>query len=277
MSPSRALIGTAPCIVIEGPDARRFAQSQFAGDVDALAPGRWQWNAWLTPQGKVRALMHLVDVGDGTLLAVLRGGEAEAIRDGLARFLLRMRATLSVRTLTCRAGEATPDGSASTIADGAVVLGFGTRCLRLGAAGAAQDPTSPATASPDPAAATAWRLEDIRRGWPRLPQGEPRFLPPALGLERLEAVDFGKGCYPGQEIAARLHYRGGHKYRLGHLRVATPLAPGPVAAEGGREVWILDAVPAEGGAEALAVVPVGYVTNINRLHDIHEVISTFDA
>ena len=42
------------------------------------------------------------------------------------------------------------------------------------------------------------------------------------GLDRLEAVDFSKGCYIGQEVTARTHYRGLVKRRLVPLSVAGP-------------------------------------------------------
>ncbi|WHZ18357.1 MAG: Folate-dependent protein for Fe/S cluster synthesis/repair in oxidative stress [Rhodanobacteraceae bacterium] len=262
-------IGQVTCIVIAGADARRFAQAQFSGDVDALTPGHWQWNAWLTAQGRVRALMHLADVGDGRLLAVLRGGDAEAICAGLARFVFRMRVTLAVAGFTAFAGEATPDGTVSIDADGAIMLGYGARSLHL----------SPVTAAIDPAAPTEWRLQDIRQGWPCLPaDGEPGFLPPALGLEHLGAVAFAKGCYPGQEIAARLHYRGGHKFRLCHIHGPKPLPPGSVqGGAGAPKAWVLDAVNGQEGAQALVVVPIGTPMRINILECIYSVISMFDA
>ena len=46
--PSMAVIG------LNGPDAVAFAQAQFCNDVPSLADGHWQWNAWLSPQGRVR-------------------------------------------------------------------------------------------------------------------------------------------------------------------------------------------------------------------------------
>jgi folate-binding protein YgfZ len=257
-------IARMDCIVMEGPDARRFAQMQFAGDVDALMPGHWQWNAWLNAKGRVQALMHLVDVGDRRLLAVLRGGDAEAIRGAMARYLLRMRAELTVRTFTGRHGSPVATSIARMDAD-QIVLGYGTRSLILDAVAAPLDPT----------AQSAWRLADIREGWPNLPGGEPVFLPPALGLEHLGAVAFGKGCYPGQEIAARLHYLGGHKHRLCHLQGPASLPRGEAReADGTISAWILDvAAVQQGTIEALAVIPgngskvinilgIGYIINM---------------
>lgn len=260
------LIGHVQCIVIEGADARRFAQAQLSGDVDALAPGHWQWNAWLTPQGRVRALMHLADTGDGSLRAVLRGGDAQGVSVALARYLLRLRATLTVGELACRAGGPATLGAVA-IEGREIVLGYGSRSLRLGNAAAAR---------PDPDAETAWRLEDIRQGWPVLPAGEPEFLPPALGLEHLEAVSFDKGCYPGQEIAARLRYRGGHKYRLYHLRGAAPLPGDPAAFPEDIPCRVLNMVTRDGARDVLAVGPLDMPHEIGVLDRSFRAISAFE-
>lgn len=269
MTPASRAIGKVACIVIEGADAHRFAQTQFSGDVDALAPGRWQWNAWLTAQGRVRALMHLADTGDGRLLAMLRGGDVDATRDALARFVFRMRVTLAVGHFTAFAGDPVADGTAGVDADGVVVLGHGTRSLGL----------SPVSAPSDPVAQEEWRLQDITWGWPSLPaEAEPGFLPPALGLEHLGAVAFDKGCYPGQEIAARLHYRGGHKLRLYHVRGSSSLSPGPTqVGDDATTAWLLEVVTNRKGTQALIVAPHGWLKEINILGNIYDVISIFEA
>lgn len=261
-----AAIARVHGIAIAGDDARHFAQAQFAGDVQALAPRRWQWNAWLDASGRVQALMHLVDPGDGTLLAVLRGGDAARIQAALARYLLRARATLTARTFTGHAGAPVEMGVAEHARSG-FTLGFGERGLRLDA-----------TATDiDPRASTAWRLADIRAGWPTLPADATRLLPPALGLERLGAIAFDKGCYPGQEIAARLHYRGGHKLRLVHIRGAAPLAVGAIGSPGGATAgYVLDAVASDGRTDALVVVPHATASIINILDVEYDVVSRFE-
>jgi folate-binding protein YgfZ len=260
------VIGSVRGIMLDGSDARRFAQAQFSGDVDALQPGHWQWNAWLTAQGLVQALMHLVDAGDGRLLAVLRGGDAESIRAALARYVLRLRVGLTVEHFTAFSGGPLAAGTVGREAD-TLVLGYGDRSLRLG---------SPAGVSPDPVARDRWRRADIRQGWPCLPPGEPVFLPPALGLERLRAVALEKGCYPGQEIVARLHYRGRHKWRLCRLHGPASLPSGEIRDPTGTTIaWVIDALSGEDGIEALAVVHVDSRT-INILDNVYTVNSAFE-
>ena len=265
---SSIVLPNVHCIAIEGPDARRFAQAQFSGDVESLAEGGWQWNAWLDARGRVQALMHLACMGGDRFLAILRGGDAEQLRAGLARYLLRSKATVMPRVFSGIADDAVPAGQVDADARGAIVFGYGDRSLRL----------EPAGGEADAEASNAWRLADIRAGWPTLPTGDALFLPPALGLERLGAVSFDKGCYPGQEIVARLHYRGGHKLGLCHLRGPDWLEPGDTFdVDGVGPVRVLDCATADGAAEALAVIPQWDSSTIMSLGRQYDVVSRYDA
>lgn len=262
----RVVLPEVHCIAIEGPDARRFAQAQFSGDVESLAQGRWQWNAWLDARGRVQALMQLGHLGQARYLAILRGGDAEKLRADLGRYLLRTKATVVPLVFSGVAGDAMPAGQVAT--DGAIVFGYGDRSLRL----------EPPGGDADAGASNAWRLADIRLGWPTLPHGDALFLPPALGLERLGALSLDKGCYPGQEIVARLHYRGGHKSGLCHVRGPNWLEPGSTFdAEDIGPVRVLECAIANGSAEALMVAPKSDSLLISILDHKFDVVSKYDA
>lgn len=265
---SQTVLPEVHCIAIEGPDARRFAQAQFSGDVEPLKEGHWQWNAWLDARGRVHALMHLACMGDDRLLAILRGGDAEKFRNDLARYLLRSKATATTRAFSGVAGDAVATGQVVADAQGTIAFGYGDRSLQL----------VPSGADTNPQAANTWRLGDIRAGWPTLPAGDALFLPPVLGLERLGAVSLDKGCYPGQEIVARLHYRGGHKFNLCHVRGPAWLEPGTrLDPESADPVWVLDCATADGGVEALTVVHESESNIIKILGNQYDVVSRYDA
>lgn len=263
----RIVASALPCILIEGRDARGFAQAQFSGDIDGVAPGGWQWNAWLDARGRVLALMQLAAVDDDRLLAIPRGGDPERMLATLQRYVLRRDVVLSARSFSACWGEPLATGRFEHGA-GVPALGLGGRSLRL-------EPVAERPVDPD--AANAWRLEEVRSGWPVLPSAGPTFLPPALGLERLGAVSFDKGCYPGQEIAARLHYRGGHKLRLHHVCGPAPLpASGPVQAEPA-PATVLAIATGPGGIAALIVGPARINSRISTLNHMYQVESTFDV
>jgi len=106
-------------------------------------------------------------------------------------------------------------------------------------------------------------LAEIRAGIPRLPLalgGE--LLTAWLDFERLGAISHKKGCYPGQEIVARMHFRGGNSRHLHRLRVVgahNPTADLLRDAEDKEAGRVLQAVPLDGHSyEALAVLRDGF-------------------
>ena len=85
------------------------------------------------------------------------------------------------------------------------------------------------------------------------------FVAQMLNLDALGAIAFDKGCYTGQEVIARAHYRGRVKRRLQRFvaPAALQLSPGDAGElSDGRAFKVVDAVPlADGGCEFLAVAP----------------------
>jgi folate-binding protein YgfZ len=64
-------------------------------------------------------------------------------------------------------------------------------------------------ADTDTASQREWKISELRLGVTWLqPETSGQFLPQMLGFEELGAVNYKKGCYPGQEIVARTHYLG---------------------------------------------------------------------
>lgn len=74
-----------------------------------------------------------------------------------------------------------------------------------------------------------WNAQDIESGLPWIDSTvQDLFIPQTVNLDLINGVSFTKGCYPGQEIVARSHYRGTLKKRMarGHVEGATELKPG---------------------------------------------------
>jgi folate-binding protein YgfZ len=102
-------------------------------------------------------------------------------------------------------------------------------------------------------------LEEIRLGIPALPRAlADRYVPQMLNLERLDALSFDKGCYPGQEVVARVRHLGAVKRRLRRYAAEAETEPAPgtpvVAPDGQSAGEIVRAARAPSGYEALAVV-----------------------
>jgi folate-binding protein YgfZ len=116
----------------------------------------------------------------------------------------------------------------------------------------------PLAASLAEATEAAAEVAEIELGIPEItPQTTERFVAQMLNLDELGAISFDKGCYPGQEIIARVHNLGGVKRRAHRYAVQTaPPVPGtPVLAKGEQEVGeVVRAAPAAAGSEILAIV-----------------------
>ena len=215
---------TTRSITLSGPDAAAFANAQFSSDVLELATGRWQWSAWLDPKGRVRAFLQIARVADDRYVAIPRGGDAATLAADLNRFVFRSKVSLDVSDeLQLSDGAAIGEGEAHED-DGTLILGEGDASLRIGA----RDGDD------------AWIMRHIEKGYAWLPgEALDSLLPPALSMERLGAVAFDKGCFPGQEIAARLHFLGGHKRHLRTLRSDRALREGDSLRIDGRDVGIV--------------------------------------
>jgi len=238
----------AQILLLEGTDAIAFAQAQFSSNVPSLAVGTWQFGAWLDAQGRVLAVFHLARLADDTLALLLRGGDASAMAQSLQRFVFRSKVKLTVpESLPLGTGDAVETYAAYREGD-AYVFGCGDHSMIAGAAHADD----------------AWRLPQVRAGWPWLPNHAlGALLAPAISLERLQAVSFDKGCYPGQEIVARLHYRGGLKRHMHCVVLSQHIAGGTVLhRKGDSNIQLLDVVHGDATFQALAVIDDGLMNSL---------------
>lgn len=231
----------AETLLIEGPDATAFAHAQFSSKVNLLHIGQWQFSAWLDPQGRVRALFHLARLDEERYLLLLRGGDAAAMVDALQRFVFRSKLNLTALPPRVLATGSAQAMHAISNDNKMISLGCETHSLRIMACGTSDN---------------AWRLAQLQEGWPWLPASTlGKLLPAALSLQRLQAVAVDKGCYPGQEIVARLHFRGGHKRHLHGGTLSQPASAGDTLRMDDREVGcVIDVVESDGAVEALVVL-----------------------
>ncbi len=251
-------LAQAQILELSGADARSFAQAQFTSDVDALPDCQWQWSAWLDPGGRVRNFFALLLIADERLLIWLPRGDAAVMATRLSMFVFRSK--VRIRSLAGYSLLALPTDDSPVAGNlaGAWLLDLPGDTPRRAAIVA-----TPVEPQIDTDRLEAWMRDDIAAQLPWI-AGETaeEFTPQALGLERFGAISFDKGCYPGQEIVARLHYRGGNK--RGCMRVRTQSSEPPGAGERigiddmpaayGR---ILYAARNQGGVcEALAVLPL---------------------
>jgi hypothetical protein len=146
-------------------------------------------------------------------------------------------------------------------------LSGGTVIVRVGAVPARWLVLSPAgepapLAGCDAAVRDVWRLLDIADGEAQVYAAtSEEFVAQMLNLDALDAIAFDKGCYTGQEVIARAHYRGRVKRRVQRFvsRGAATLAVGESGTlADGRAFKVVEAVSlTDGRCEFLAVAPLG--------------------
>ena len=269
---------------LQGPDAARFLQGQLSSDVMRL-PGRpGQLAGYHNPQGRAIALLRLVQVAPDDILAVLPRELAAAVASRLSRFVLRAKvrisdasaewqvsgisadaATSAPRTPAGAATAATTAATAATAttattaapstSDGSWRMPFGSDGLHW------LELTPAANGTPgsrEEQSLQVWRRYEIAAGEPQIRAAtSEEFVAQMLNLDALDAIAFDKGCYTGQEVIARAHYRGRVKRRMQRFQSDEPcqLAPGDSGRlADGRPFKVVQSVQlADGRSEFLAV------------------------
>jgi len=203
-------------VVVSGPDALTYLQSQIAQDILALPVGDAAWTLVLEPNGKVDSLARVTRRADDEFVFDIEAGFGETLAARLRRFKIRVAAEIEL------------------------------------------EPATDHEAAVDPANEDA----RIAAGWPRMGAeivpGET--IPAVTGVTGV-AVNFTKGCYPGQELVERMDSRGAAApaaLRVLTLGVEVPAdaAPGdPVVDASGATIGTVTSV---GSMHALATIKRGH-------------------
>lgn len=254
---------------IAGRDARRFLHAQSSQSIDDLPPTETRLAAMLSAKGRVNALFDVVP-SDDTFLLITESDNIDWLAAELKRYVLRADVRLEAgaghAVYSCYGDFKTAlAGSGIELEPGHVVerhdaLWLQTEPLSVLVCGSADDiahwlPGEPA------ADADSAILASVSAGRPALPAAlRERYTPHMLNLDRLGAISFTKGCYPGQEIVARTQNLGTVKRRLNRFGTGTgqrPAAGDAIIDADGQHVGEINRVAATGsGYELLAVVPV---------------------
>ncbi len=234
-------------LAFRGDDAARFLQGQLSADMEKLSVGASSLAGYHNPQGRVIALLAVLRVASGEFLAVLPRELAATVAQRIGKFVLRAKVRIGDESAQWRVL-----GSAGQVAD-APSLRWGDRWMVLRPAGG--------DAAPGTAALAAWQLADVAAGLPQvLAATSEKFVAQMLNLDLLGGIAFDKGCYTGQEVIARAHYRGRVKRRLQRWRNtgAVRLHPGDAArGPDGRAITVVSVAPEPDGQAILAVGSFG--------------------
>ena len=265
---------------VSGEDRVDFLQGQLSQDMGKVTPSQAAPAAWCNRQGRVLCLMVAAAWRDAIFLA-LPAEMAEACISGLTRYILRARVriercdqapgkegvpalqndeggTPSFPGIFGCSGLADLDGEAWACKGNeefcAVRLpGTGDRALLLGEPPADLEKASVSGLTPE-----EWRLADIEAELPWIgEQTSGKFLAHSLNLDLSGAVSFTKGCFVGQEIIARMEYRGTPKRRMRRVRIeggSTVQAGERLDLPGLGTATVIARASSQGDTEALAEV-----------------------
>jgi len=229
-----------------GGDALAFLEAMTTNDLSAMAqPGHTRLTGFCSPQGRLLGLMQLSGEGE-TFYARVPEGMAEPLIEQFKPFVFRSKVEMTpVGERWCVVGAAGPD--LNNILRGADVPipagpgqtagrdGLHVMCLRdqviemaLPVQGLPELSDALAAAQLCAAETSDWEQLAIADGIPEIyPATMDEFIPQMVDLDKLGGVSFEKGCYPGQEIIARIRSRGSVKRHMHQAHADTVAAPAP--------------------------------------------------
>jgi folate-binding protein YgfZ len=264
-------------VTCEGPDAATFLHGQLSTAVKDMAVGAAGWSSYNSPKGRMLATLLLWRRGADTFAAFVAADLAEALVKRLRMFVLRAKVTVTddsaasrrfgvggseVATAVSTAwGEAPAPGQGCDRDGVSLVRLPDGRTLVQAPIADADDVWRRLTAVAQPVAEERWDWTSVCAGVPHITRAtQDLFVPQTANFDLIGGLDFHKGCYPGQEIVARMQYLGRLKERLFAFHVTgevpAPGAPLFNAAFGEQACGtVVNAAPTpNGGADLLAVV-----------------------
>ena len=242
---------------ITGGEVQGFLQGQFSNDIDALEEGVIQLNAYCQHQGKIMALIWVMKRDDEYYLSFPKDLSAEIVKK-LTMF--KMMSDVTIKDIT---NELLQFGVIDEVVDGVFVLNTNQSIVLMDS-----------DYGFELSDISVWEQSCIANEVPEVELATvEKFVPQLLNLDINEVgVNFSKGCYPGQEVVARLHYLGKSKRRMrqfeceGEVNVGDELiVTGSKSAKASGIV--VRRVQLDGKSQCLATVEVTYEDDKITLND----------
>ena len=197
-----------------GPDSADFLHAQFTGDWKSLAENQMMLTGWCSPKGRVLHLIRIVK-NKSKFLLLVPTDQKNGLLKRLTMFVFRSNVTFidcsESHSIIVYQGESSLD---STYPNDTIKTKF-TDDQHWVITPKRRQKTIWDSLSMEAATPNHIKIHDVLYGIPSLPEElSDQFLPQEINLENLNGLSFEKGCYPGQEIIARVKYRGKVKRSL---------------------------------------------------------------
>jgi folate-binding protein YgfZ len=211
-------------VAVSGPDAADFLERMLSNEVASLEPGESRKALLLTPKSRIVAPLRVVRQEPEQFLLITEAELAETLASTLLRARFAAKCEIAVRPYR---GYLQLGG------------GEGIRNEDYGVEASESWTEDDLDAAP-PDELEALRIEAGTPVWGK--ELDESILPAEAGLDETH-VSFTKGCYPGQEPIARLHYRGRPNRRLRRLEVESAQAGDEIVLDGKSVGRVTSAVP----------------------------------
>ena len=218
-------------IEVSGEDASTFLQGQITNDINLVNGATSVYAGLCNPKGRLLAFFHILKLHDSFFL-ISPQSIAENIAKKLAMYVLRSKVVITINT-TIRlegfefAGEGlcdkvgfpeNTDNMQSFLLEGMHVTrisGIKPRYLCLADNSTITTFMTAHKTHVVEKTCECWKQTSITNKIPNIYlETQGKFIPQSLNLDLINAINFKKGCYTGQEIVARTHYLGTVKKRL---------------------------------------------------------------
>ena len=272
-------------ILVSGEDARDFLQNQLSNDIALIDENSFQLSSYSTPKGRMLGIFRVVQVSNGYLLLTSRSLLASLLPQ-LFKYIVGARVNLAdasdyfarfaIQTENERllVDPILPQQPYAVLQTDSLVclrlepLAQQQRFLLLGLdADEAIGIWQRFADSLEVAGGDSWRLSEIMAGIPSIyPQTAEEFVLQMTNLGALGGVSFEKGCYPGQEIVARMQYLGKLKRRmyLAELETGQLPEPGDELVTAGKEEIDGSGRVVDAAFDAAGLCHCLYVAQINK-------------
>lgn len=281
-------------IEIHGEDAESFLQNQFTNDIRRVTETTHQLSAWCSPKGRVIANFRLFQHANNYYL-VLPADLVDPVLKKLRMYVMMSKVTLEdvsgslihfgyageyaeqdLRTILSE--ELVPTQDNQTVQHGNLSIlrltGTVPRFEIVGEFEDAKNLWKHCNVRAAPVSSNGWDYLNIVAGLPVISkESSEAWIPQMLNLQVIDGIDFQKGCYPGQEIVARLKYLGKNKRRMYRIEINGDELP-----EIGQKIYAEDFTDSEAGkilttvinpsgkAEALAILKIAHTDKKLSLH-----------
>ena len=273
-----------------GPDMVPFLQGQLSTDIEQLTPAVSQLSSWSNAKGRVVSLLRVFRRDDHIYLT-LAANLKSAVLKRLSMYVLRSKVTLADAGDMISTLGIIGDGAAALLGQAGVPVPprvndvthiEGIQTIRLhgerpryavyGDNEALGRLKQRWQGTVIPGNEDLWALHKILAGEPTVyAETSEHFVGQMLDLDKLGGIDFKKGCYLGQEVIARAHYRGGVKRHLARAesRTTTPPKAGTDIHALGQDSPVAEVVDARTDAQGICQMLVVVQDDFRNAELVH--------